>query len=148
MRLDRASCQELLVGSEHGVLATRHPTRGVDAVPVCFVADASGLAVPIDRVKAKASPDLQRTRNLARDPRAVLLCDHWEAADWSRLWWVRVSLELVTATAEERSVLESELRAKYRQYQGRPFAGLLVFRTTEMIGWSARPEHAAPSDGR
>jgi len=139
VKLDRATCEELLARSEHGVLATRHPTRGVDAVPVCFVADASRMAVPIDRIKAKASSDLQRTRNLAQDPRAALLCDHWDSDEWSRLWWVRVSLELVGSTAEERSVLESLLRGKYHQYRDHSFAGLLVFRTTAMIGWSARP---------
>jgi hypothetical protein len=144
VKLDRASCEELLVGSEHGVLATRHPTRGVDAVPVCFVADPLRVAVPIDRIKAKASSDLQRTRNLAEDPRAALLCDHWDGVEWSRLWWVRASLELVASTAEERSVLEALLRGKYRQYQDHTFADLLVFRTTALIGWSARP---GPPDG-
>jgi len=113
----------------------------VDAVPVCFVVEASRVAVPIDRVKAKTSLDLQRTRNLTEDPRAALLCDHWDSVEWSRLWWVRVSLELVGVTAEERSVLESLLRGKYRQYRDRTFAGLLVFRTTAMIGWSARSGH-------
>jgi Pyridoxamine 5'-phosphate oxidase len=141
VRLDRASCEELLVRSEHGVLATRHETRGVDAVPVCFVADASRVAVPIDRIKAKTSPDLQRTRNLDQDPRAALLCDHWDSIEWSRLWWVRVSLELVGCTAAERSVLESLLRGKYRQYRDHSFAGLLVFRTTAMTGWTARSGH-------
>lgn len=123
------------------MLATRHPTRGVDAVPACFVIHASRVAVPIDRIKPKESSDLQRTRNLTLDPRAALLCDHWDSDQWSRLWWVRVSLELVRATVEERSALESLLADKYRQYRDRPFTGLLVFRTTEMIGWSARPRN-------
>ncbi len=148
MRLDREECAGLLAGSEHGVLATRHPTRGVDAVPVCFVADGLRVAVPIDRVKAKTTSDLQRTRNLTQDPRAALLCDHWDSTDWSRLWWVRVSLERVGGTAEERSALESLLRGKYRQYRDRSFADLLVFRTTEVTGWSARPGRDPPNAGR
>ena len=145
MRLSRARCENLLGRSERGVLATSHATRGVDAVPVCFAVDDARLAVPVDRVKPKASVDLQRSRNLDRDPRAALLCDHWDPTDWSRLWWVRVSLERVTGTAVERSTLESWLRLKYRQYQSHPFAGLLVFRITGIIGWSARPgEGGAP----
>ena len=60
------------------MLATRHPDRGVDAVPVCFVVDRTRVAVPVDLVKPKSSPSLQRNRNLDDDPRAVLLCDHWD----------------------------------------------------------------------
>ena len=33
--------------------------------------------------------------NLAADPRASLLVEHWDAGDWSRLWWVRADLEHV-----------------------------------------------------
>jgi hypothetical protein len=140
MRLDRSHCEHLLGQSEHGVLATSHDTRGVDAVPACFAVDGSHLAVPVDRVKPKDSVDLQRTRNLDRDPRAALLCDHWDPTDWSRLWWVRASLERVIGSSEMRSSLESLLRIKYPQYQGRPFATLLVFRIDEVIGWSAGSE--------
>ncbi|HUD17458.1 MAG TPA: hypothetical protein VMQ59_09350, partial [Acidimicrobiales bacterium] len=106
---------------------------------VCFAVDGELVAVPIDRVKPKASVQLQRSRNLDRDPRAVLLCDHWVAADWSRLWWVRVTLERIAGSPEERSSLEALLRRKYRQYAGQSFADVLVFRITEMTGWSAGP---------
>jgi PPOX class probable F420-dependent enzyme len=145
MRLDRARCGHLLGQSERGVLATSHPTRGVDAVPVCFAVEGSRLAVPVDRVKPKASVDLQRIRNLDQDPRAALLCDHWDLTDWSRLWWVRASIQRVASGSEEQSSLESLLRNKYRQYVDHPFATLLVFRIDEVIGWSARSDgEAAP----
>jgi hypothetical protein len=139
MKLSRARGHRLVQRSEHGVLATSHPVRGVDAVPVCFAVDGELVAVPIDRVKPKASAQLQRSRNLDRDPRAVLLCDQWVAADWSRLWWVRVTLERIAGSAEERSGLEALLRHKYHQYAGQSFADVLVFRITELTGWSAGP---------
>ena len=141
MRLDRSRCEDLLAGAERGVLATLHARRGVDAVPVCFAVADRTLVVPIDQVKPKVSTGLQRVRNLAADPRAALLCDHWDALDWSRLWWVRASLtRRDDATDGERSTLASLLRRKYPPYQGAVFADLIVFRVEEMAGWSARPD--------
>jgi hypothetical protein len=137
VRLERDRCEQLLHRSDHGVLATRHPGRGVDAVPACFVVAGEALAVPLDRVKPKDSEDLQRTRNLDRDPRAALLCEHWDAMDWSRLWWVRASLVRVATDPAPGSELESLLRRKYPQYEDQPFAELLSFRITGMAGWAA-----------
>jgi Pyridoxamine 5'-phosphate oxidase len=143
MKLSRARCGQLVEGSDHGVLATVHAVRGVDAVPVCFAVEGGLLAVPIDRVKPKGSVRLQRSRNLERDPRAALLCELWDGDDWSRLWWVRVALERIPGSPEQRSSFEELLRRKYRQYEGQPFADVLVFRTTDMTGWSAGPGAAA-----
>jgi hypothetical protein len=144
MELSRARCLDLAERSEHGVLATSHAVRGVDAVPVCFAVDSDLVAVPIDRLKPKASVQLQRSRNLDRDPRAVLLCDRWDGVDWSRLWWVRVTLERIAGSPEEQSSLEVLLRRKYRQYADHSFAEVLVFRITEVTGWSAGPATAGP----
>jgi hypothetical protein len=134
--LARWRCQELLRHSDHGVLGTVHRSRGVDAVPVCFAVDGMRVAVPVDLVKPKSSPVLQRERNLDEDPRAVLLCDHWDPTDWSRLWWVRASMTRITAGPEDRRELGSLLGRKYPQYEHQPFADLMVFRITELSGWS------------
>jgi hypothetical protein len=137
VRLSVARCEQLLRQTDHGVLATLHPERGVDAVPACFVASGTSLGVPIDRVKQKVSADLQRIRNLDRDPRAALLCEHWDRSDWSRLWWVRASLERTVVNADERSGFESLLRLKYPQYGDEAIADVLVFRITGITGWAA-----------
>jgi hypothetical protein len=139
MRLDRLRCQHLLEGSERGVLGTVHAERGVDAVPVCFAAAAATIAVPVDTVKAKDSVRLQRARNLDADARAVLLCDHWDATDWSRLWWVRASLERVDVGIPEQDQLASLLSEKYAPYRDWPFAELLTFRIVALTGWSGGP---------
>ena len=97
MRLDEAACWERLGAAGHGVLATRHPERGVDAVPVVFVVVGGAIALPVDVVKPKAHTRLQRLENLAHDDRCVLLVDHYDD-DWSQLWWVRVHGR-ATATA-------------------------------------------------
>ena len=70
MRLDHDSALRLLAESDHGVLSTVHPDRGVDAVPAVYVIDDGYVGVPVDRVKPKASTRLQRERNLEADPRA------------------------------------------------------------------------------
>jgi hypothetical protein len=140
MRLDSHRCEDLLRRSDHGVLTTLHPVRGVDPVPACFVVKGSELAVPVDRLKPKASADLQRTRNLDRDPRAALLCEHWDGTDWSQLWWVRASLVRVASDADRRSEFESLLMRKYPQYEDQVFADLLVFQITGFAGWTASVE--------
>jgi PPOX class probable F420-dependent enzyme len=89
VRLHRDEAWSLLDGADHGVLATVHAERGVDAVPVVFALDGSRILLPVDTVKPKTTTRLQRLENLARDPRCVLLVDHYDE-DWSQLWWVRV----------------------------------------------------------
>jgi hypothetical protein len=54
---------------------------------------------------------------------------------------VRTSLERVVSAAEVSAPLEALLEAKYRHYEGRPFAEVLVFRITGMTGWAASPEN-------
>jgi hypothetical protein len=139
--LDRPQCEALLAGAGHGVLGTVHPRRGVDAVPVCFAVDRSTVAVPIDTVKPKRSSHLQRSTNLDADGRAVLLCEHWDPVDWSRLWWVRAFLARADLDPAGRDRLEQGLSEKYPQYRDRPFAELLTFRITEIDGWSGGSTH-------
>lgn len=118
-----------------------HPERGVDAVPVVFSLAAEHVGIPIDRVKPKGSSRLQREANLAADPRATLLIEHWDPADWSRLWWVRAQLRWVErpdpAVGE---ALADRLAEDYQQYRGRPFHRILVLGLLGLTGWAAAPE--------
>ena len=55
MRLDAEKALFRAGESDHGVLCTLHPERGVDAVPAVFaLLEHEWVGVPIDRVKAKA----------------------------------------------------------------------------------------------
>ena len=139
MRLDAEKALLRVGESDHGVLCTLHPERGVDAVPAVFaMLEHQWVGVPVDRVKAKASTALQRVRNLETDPRATLLVEQWNRTDWSQLWWVRVGLTYVTAPpAEVTGQLANALEEKYPQYAGQPFERVLVFRVGEVTGWSA-----------
>ncbi len=141
MKLTTELARTQLLKEFHGVLSTIHPDRGPDAVPVVYVLNNDDLVgIPIDTVKPKTSTRLQRERNLAADPRGVLLVQMWDQHDWSKLWWVRADLEWVAEPQPEDSVaLSSLLAARYEQYRDEPFTDVLVFRIVNLTGWSASP---------
>ncbi len=139
MRLDADEARARLAAHVHGVLCTLHQQRGPDPQPVVYaLSDDGHVGVPIDRVKPKTSSRLQREANLAADPRAALLIEHWDADDWSRLWWVRAHLEHVAepppSTTEE---LAARLARTVPQYADRPFHRVLVCRLVSLTGWAA-----------
>lgn len=132
MRLGADECWARLRSSEHGVLATMHAERGVDAVPVVYVVtDDRRLIVPVDTVKQKTTTRLQRLVNLDRDPRCVLLVDEYRRA-WSELWWVRVH---GTATTIDGTVDDLERFAPYRE-PGTVVTAIIITPTL-VTGWSA-----------
>ena len=139
MRLAENEAQSRLAAFDHGILCTVHAERGVDAVPVTYVVDEDGyVGVPVDRVKPKASSRLQRERNLESDPRATLLVEHWDRADWSQLWWVRAELRWQgDAAAGRASALAALLAGRYSQYRDQPFDRVLVLRVVGVTGWAA-----------
>jgi PPOX class probable F420-dependent enzyme len=139
VRLTETEAWERLVAHHHGVLATVHPERGVDAVPVVYAVDAEGfVGIPVDRVKPKARQRLRREDNLAADPRATLLVEHWDHDDWSQLWWVRASLRALTDPPEQVvDGLAGRLAAAFVQYRDRPFDRVVVLEVVGVTGWSA-----------
>ena len=137
MHLDHDEALRRAVAADHGVLATLDKNHGSSLVPACFAIDGDLLAIPIDSVKPKGSTALGRVRNLERDPRASLLVEHWDPADWSRLWWVHLLL-VRTSEAEDRVArLEALLRERYPQYREGPFVDILTFRIEKIGGWVA-----------
>lgn len=132
VRLNVDECWERLGASGHGVLATVHPERGVDAVPVVYVEAQRNLILPIDTVKAKTTVRLQRLTNLELDPRCVLLVEHWDREDWFKLWWVRVH---GTATPTDAVYQELDRFEQYRQPGA--VVGNLRLTPTEITGWTA-----------
>ncbi len=137
MHLERAEALRRAAAADHGVLATLHEPRGADLVPACFAILDDRVAIPVDSVKPKGSTALGRIRNLERDPRATLLVEHWDAADWSRLWWVRLGLVRSAEWPDHVALLERALRARYPQYGEAPFVEILTFRIDGVAGWAA-----------
>jgi hypothetical protein len=139
MRLAADEAYRRLAAHVHGVLCTLHSERGPDPQPVLYaVSDDGHVGVPIDRVKPKASTRLQREDNLAADPRGTLLVEHWDADDWSRLWWVRATLQYLPNPAFSLTdALAARLARAIPQYADRPFHRILVCRIVAVTGWSA-----------
>lgn len=136
--MNDAECWRRLEHARSGVLSTVHRDRGVDAVPVVFAVVGRTVAVPIDRVKAKRSTDLQRVRNVEHDPRCVLLVDNYDD-DWSRLWWVRLHATggLVEGDAEAASATAA-LAGRYPAYRDPDaIAAVLRLTPTRITGWHA-----------
>jgi PPOX class probable F420-dependent enzyme len=131
MRLDEDECWERLSRSEHGVLGTLHPERGVDLVPVVFTVTAHRrLVMPIDTVKPKSTTRLQRVVNLRRDPRCALVVDNYEP-DWTGLWWVRAA-----GTAEVVYAVPEELARFERYRQPGAVVACIVLNPTTVTGWA------------
>jgi Pyridoxamine 5'-phosphate oxidase len=142
MKLAENESRARLVAADHAILCTIHAERGVDAVPVAYVADDDGyVGVPVDLVKPKASVRLQRERNLEADPRATLLVENWNREDWSLLWWVRAELRWVSNPPADRvAALAAGLAERYVQYRNQPFERVLVLRIVAVTGWSGEAE--------
>src|SRR4051812_2567350 len=135
MRLDADACWVRLRGTTHGVLATAHEGRGVDAVPVVFALVADDVVVPIDTVKPKSSTRLQRVANIERDPRCVLLIEHYDD-DWSQLWWVRAHGRASASTPSDAHL--AALAARHPQYEAPgTIPSVLVIAIDAISGWSA-----------
>lgn len=138
MRLSEEAARARLEDHVHGVFATLHPERGPDPQPVVYAVHDGHVGVPIDRVKPKASSRLQREDNLDADPRGSLLVEHWDAEDWSRLWWVRADTEHVPDPVGGLvEALADRLATTVPQYADKPFHRVLVCRIAAVTGWSA-----------
>jgi PPOX class probable F420-dependent enzyme len=147
MRLTDEEARARLAVHDHGILCTVHTERGVDAVPVVYAVDDDGyVGVPVDRVKPKASLRLQRKLNLEADPRATLLIEHWDASDWSQLWWVRAELRWAGEADRHSATLAAQLAGRYPQYRDQPFAQVLVLRIVRVSGWAARAGRGGSGD--
>jgi hypothetical protein len=141
MNLSSELSHHRLAGHEHGVLATLHPTRGADLVPVVYTVVDGHVGIPVDVVKPKESTRLQRERNLESDCRATLLVEHWDRDDWAALWWVRAQLswlgdDIAESHADLPARLADRLAKRHAQYREHPFARILVFRIEAITGWT------------
>jgi PPOX class probable F420-dependent enzyme len=124
MAMDAELMRRRLREARVGRLATAGG-GGPHLVPVCFALEGEGIFWAVDH-KPKAGPDLKRLRNLAANPRAALLVDHYSEG-WDSLWWVRVDCTgaaLPPGAEAERGL--DLLAAKYKQYRERRPEGPVV----------------------
>ncbi len=88
--------------------------------------------------RAKRSRGLRRLRDLAADPRAALLVDHYDD-DWSALWWVELRGTASTLESEAAGAALDALAARYPPYlHARPPGPVIAILPHRWTWWSAR----------
>ncbi len=118
-------------------LATVDERARPHLVPIVFVLARETIYSVVD-AKPKRTTDLQRLRNVRANPRAAVLVDHYDASDWSALWWVRAD-----GTARVLEPSEPEARCAVglladRYPQQRAVGAVLAIDTERWWHWSAR----------
>jgi len=138
--LEDARARELLAGARVARFATLAADGRPHLVPVCFAVAGDVVYHAVDH-KPKATRRLARLAHLEADPRAALLADHYDDADWSALWWVRAdgrARVLGDAGAPEAAHALDLLAGRYAQYRERRPAGPVVALDVERLtSWSA-----------
>jgi PPOX class probable F420-dependent enzyme len=120
-----------------GHLATADTSAIPHVVPVCFATTDNSLYITIDQ-KPKGSPrSLKRLRNLAQNPHAAFVADHYDE-DWTRLGWImlRGRAEILDYGVEHDTAQEL-LRARYPQYRSMQLAELpvIAIRIERITSW-------------
>jgi PPOX class probable F420-dependent enzyme len=135
--VDPEEMRRRVATSRSGTLATMGPGGRPHIVPFVFALKGETLYWAVDQ-KPKRSPELQRLRNIRRDPRVGVLVDTY-ADDWSLLWWVRMNgTARILTEGDERARAVNALRGKYPQYREQPLDDTVVaIDVEEWAGWSA-----------
>jgi PPOX class probable F420-dependent enzyme len=139
--VNEARARELLGGARVARLATVARDGRPRLVPICFVLAGDVIYHAVDDTKPKSTRRLARLADLAAEPRAAVLADHYEE-DWSALWWVRAdgrARVLADMGLPEAAHALDLLAERYEQYRERRPAGPVIALDVERItGWAAR----------
>ncbi|HWH94916.1 MAG TPA: TIGR03668 family PPOX class F420-dependent oxidoreductase [Baekduia sp.] len=124
----------LLATARVARFATLTPDGRPTLVPVCFAIEGQTIFHAVDD-KPKATRRLARLTNLAADPRASLLADHYDE-DWSALWWVRA--DGTAHVLDDAPELIDALVEKYAQYgERRPAGPVIALEVDRIRAWTA-----------
>ena len=118
-------------------LATADRTGRPHVVPIVFAFDGDTVYSAVDH-KPKRTTALRRLANVAENPAVALLVDHYDDADWSRLWWVRGdgTARVVPPGSTEAGRAVALLQHRYEPYADRPPTGpCLAVDVSRWSGW-------------
>jgi PPOX class probable F420-dependent enzyme len=137
--VEAAEARELFLDARVARLATVDATGRPHIVPISFAVKGDTIYHAVDH-KPKRSTRLRRLANVEADPRACVLADHYEDADWRALWWVRadgLARVLAAGSPEARRAVET-LSGRYAPYRERPPEGpVLALDVERWSGWRA-----------
>jgi PPOX class probable F420-dependent enzyme len=124
-------------------LATADASGRPHVVPVAFAVlidgERSTVYSAVD-VKPKRTTALRRLANVRANPKASLLVDHYDDADWTALWWVRAdgTGRVLPPDEPEAQLAVDLLMRRYPQYRAQPPPGpVLAINVTGWVSWSA-----------
>lgn len=136
MRLGPDEAWERLAAARSAVLVTIDDDGAPAPVPIVFAPLAGRRLVTAVDQKPKSTRRLARLAHLEADPRVAVLADHYDDADWDRLWWVRATGSGSvhgTPPAGAEALVE-----RYRQYADDPPDGpWIVIDVADVTGWAA-----------
>ena len=138
-RMSEPTGRERFGSARSARLATLKPDGAPHLVPICFALLGDTVLSVVDG-KPKRSQDLQRLANVEADPRVALLADHYEDADWGRLWWVRAEgrARVLGPGTPEAVDAVARLATRYVQYRADPPTGpVLAIEVERWSGWTA-----------
>ncbi len=118
-------------------LATADAGGRPHLVPICFALDGDDVLTAVDQ-KPKRTSGLRRLENIAANPHASALADHY-SDDWSSLWWARAdgTARIVEPGSAEHRRVVALLAERYPQYAEDPPAGpAIVLSALRWSGWS------------
>lgn len=122
----------------------------MDLVPITYALDGDLLVTAVDH-KPKSTTQLKRLDNIRADPEVSVLVDHYDDADWARLWWVRLRglatvIDPDGAGDPRHGRAVDALVAKYGQYRHRPPEGdVIAIDLVRWQWWSADPDGEPPA---
>jgi PPOX class probable F420-dependent enzyme len=121
-------------------LATADAQGRPHLVPIVFALVGETIYSAVD-AKPKRTTALRRLANVAANPRAAVLVDHY-ADDWQALWWVRAdgAARVLAADSPEARDAVAHLVRRYAQYRDTPPPGpVLAVDVERWSGWFATP---------
>ena len=124
--------------ARHAHLATADAGALPHLVPIVFALCGETIYNAVD-AKPKRTRALRRLANVAANPRAAVLVDHYEA-DWRALWWVRADgrARILDVHEDEARIALAALAARYESYRAQPPGGpLLAIDVERWSSWSA-----------
>ena len=137
--MDPTTARERFAAGRVARLATADAAGRPHVVAVCFAVEADVVYSAVD-FKPKRTARLKRLANVAENPAAALLVDHYDDERWERLWWARAdgaARVLDRADPEAARALDL-LAGRYAQYRARrPEGPVLAVDVARWSGWSA-----------
>ncbi len=134
--MEQAEARRRVAGARVAHLSTVTPEGRPHVVACCFALVDDTLVSAVDG-KPKSTTALRRLANIEAHPAASVLVDHYDDADWSALWWVRVDGRArVVGEGAAREAALNALAVKYPQYREvRPPGAVIVIDDLTWRSW-------------